>query len=98
MTTQVYSHHHQVFQGGQEDHGDPWDPINKIRAFRRWLQGEDTESVDKALGLELLEANSPLRKKDEKAPFCVEREPRSRADLSERQQTGQASGGPEGGW
>lgn len=50
------------------------------------MEGEDTESMDKALGLELLEANSPLRKKDEKAPFCVEREPRSRADPSERQQ------------
>lgn len=50
VTTQVYSHHHQVFQGAQEDHGDPWDPTNKIREFKRWLEGEGTKSVDRALG------------------------------------------------
>lgn len=37
--TQVYSHHHQVSQGGQEDHGGPWDPTNKISELKRWLEG-----------------------------------------------------------
>jgi hypothetical protein len=39
-----YSHHHQVFQGGQEDHGDPWDPTNKVREFKRWLEDETNNS------------------------------------------------------
>lgn len=32
----VYSHHHQVFQQGLEDLGDPWDPTN--REFKTRLE------------------------------------------------------------